>query len=102
MLQIAEMRASGVQPKLRTFTPALQCFCEAGDIAHVRPPPASCSIAAHAAPLTRYAHVPAASSHARYLCVRQAIAIETDIRTSGISLSELEYALLVAAMTGCV
>jgi hypothetical protein len=34
--------------------------------------------------------------------VRQAIAIETDIRTSGISLSELEYALLVAAMTGCV
>ena len=34
--QIAEMRARGLHPKLRTFTPALQCFCETGDIAQVR------------------------------------------------------------------
>jgi hypothetical protein len=36
--QIAEMRASGLQPKLRTFTPALQCFCESGNIERVRMP----------------------------------------------------------------
>jgi hypothetical protein len=30
------MRSRGLQPKLRTFAPALQCYCDAGDIAQVR------------------------------------------------------------------
>jgi hypothetical protein len=34
--QVGEMRSRGLQPKLRTFAPALQCFCDAGDISQVR------------------------------------------------------------------
>ena len=32
----------------------------------------------------------------------QAIAVEADIRKSGVAMSELEYTLLLTAMTGCV
>ena len=34
--QIADMRARGITPKLRTYNPALQCYCDAGDIKRVR------------------------------------------------------------------
>ena len=33
--QIADMRARGLTPKLRTYNPALQCYCDAGDIKRV-------------------------------------------------------------------
>ena len=32
----------------------------------------------------------------------QAVAVEADIRKSGVAMSELEYTLLLTAMTGCV
>jgi hypothetical protein len=45
------------------------------------------------------------ADHARHChpdeCTWQAVAIETEIRKSGIALSEQEYTMLVTAMTGC-
>lgn len=89
------MRTHGLQPKLRTFTPALQCFCEAGDIARVRAPkpPRLLVQSLGQACLT---------SCARCSLIHQAVEIEADIRKAGVAMSELEYTLLLRAMTGCV
>ena len=92
-VQIAEMRGRGLQPKLRTFTSALQCFCEAGDIANVR-----CAARKTEAARVPDARNPSATPRRR----SQAIAVEADIRKSGVAMSELEYTLLLTAMTGCV
>jgi len=34
--QIKDMRSAGVEPRLRTFSPALSGFCDVGDLDNVR------------------------------------------------------------------
>lgn len=85
------MRAAGLTPKLRTFNPALQCYCDAGDFKRVCIP-VRCERCCNPAPVAYRA------------CIRrqQAVALELEIRKAGIAMSELEYTMMLEAMSRCV
>ena len=78
--QTKDMRAKGVAPRLRTFSPALAGFCKALELESVSP-----AVPANTPPpLNRH-----------LLLITQALAVEADIRATGIALSEVEYIALL-------
>ena len=86
------MRAAGLTPKLRTFNPALQCYCDAGDFKRV------------CIPVRELALLHSVARVAYRACIRrkQAVALELEIRKAGIAMSELEYTMMLEAMSRCV
>jgi len=85
------MRARGIAPKLRTFNPALQCYCDTGDIKRVRS-----MLALLCAKRVGWTHLLDVSRR------KQAVTLELEIRKAGISMSELEYTMMLEAMSRSV
>jgi hypothetical protein len=89
VLQVGEMRQSGVVPKLRTFTPALTAYCEVHDINNVR---------VWAFPINRGPFFLQAVSMS-WTHRSKALEVEADIRSAGLIPSDVEYAALLRCMS---